>query len=60
VGGTRGTRGRGISVNRVLVRRPEDLGVCGRITLNWTLGRQGSMGRIGLYWLGIGSSGGLL
>jgi hypothetical protein len=38
----------------------EDLGVGGRITLRWTLGKQGSMGRIGFGWLGIGSSGGLV
>jgi hypothetical protein len=37
----------------------EDLGVGGRITLRWTLGRYGSMGRTGFSWLGIGSSGGL-
>jgi hypothetical protein len=36
----------------------EDLGVGGRITLKWTLGRQGSMGRTGFGWLRIGSSGG--
>jgi hypothetical protein len=38
----------------------EDLGVGGRITLKWTLGRQGSMGRTGFSWLRIGSGGGLL
>jgi hypothetical protein len=38
----------------------EDLGVGGRITLRWTLGRQGSMGRTGFGWLRSGSSGGLL
>jgi hypothetical protein len=38
----------------------EDLDVGGRITLSWTLGRQGSMGRIGFGWLRIGSNGGLL
>jgi hypothetical protein len=38
----------------------EDLGVGGRITLRWSLGRQGSMGRTGYSWLGIGSSSGLL
>jgi hypothetical protein len=32
----------------------EDLGVGGRITLRWTLGRQGSMGRTGLCCLMIG------
>jgi hypothetical protein len=36
----------------------EDLGVGGRITLRWTLGRQGSMGRTGFGWLRIESSGG--
>jgi hypothetical protein len=36
----------------------EDLGVSGRITLRWTLGRQGSMGLTGFIWLGIGSSDG--
>jgi hypothetical protein len=35
----------------------EDQGVGGRITLSWTLGRQGSMGRIGFGWLRIESSG---
>jgi hypothetical protein len=34
----------------------EDVGVGGRITLRWTLGRQGSMGRTGFSWLRIGSS----
>jgi hypothetical protein len=38
----------------------EDLGVGGRITLEWTLGRQESMGRNGFSWLQIGSSGGLV
>jgi hypothetical protein len=38
----------------------EDLGVCGRITLSWTLGRQGSMWRTGFSWLRIESSGGIL
>jgi hypothetical protein len=36
----------------------EDLGVSGRITLSWSLGRWGSMGRTGFRWLKIGSSGG--
>jgi hypothetical protein len=51
---------------RVLVGRPkardhwEDLGVGWRLTLKWTLGRYGSMGRTGFGWLRIGSSGGLL
>jgi hypothetical protein len=35
----------------------EDLGVGVRITLSWTLGRQGSMGRTGFGWLRIGSNG---
>jgi hypothetical protein len=38
----------------------EDLGVGGRITLNWTLRRKGSMGPNGFGWLKIGSNGGLL
>jgi len=38
----------------------EDLGIGGRITLRWTLGRQGSIERIGFGWLGIGSGGELL
>jgi hypothetical protein len=38
----------------------EDLGIGGRITLRWALGRQGSMGRTGFGWLRIGSSGGIL
>jgi hypothetical protein len=38
----------------------EDLGIGGRITLIWTLGRWRSMGRTGFIWLRIGSSGGLL
>jgi hypothetical protein len=37
-----------------------DLGVGGRITLRWTLGRGGSMGGTGFGWLRIGSGGGLL
>jgi hypothetical protein len=35
----------------------KDLGVGGRITLRWVLGRLGSMGRNILGWLRIGSSG---
>jgi hypothetical protein len=35
----------------------EDLGVGGRITLKWTLGRWESMGRTGFGWLRIRSSG---
>jgi hypothetical protein len=38
----------------------EDLGLCGRITLRWTLGRQLSMERTGFSWFRIGSSDGLL
>jgi len=38
----------------------EDLGVGGRITLKWALGRKGSMWRTGFGWLRIRSSGGLL
>jgi hypothetical protein len=38
----------------------EDLGVDGRITLRWTLGRQGYMAHTGFGCLRIGSSGGLL
>jgi hypothetical protein len=37
-----------------------DIGVGGRITLRWTLGRQGSMVRTAFGWLRIGSNGGLL
>jgi hypothetical protein len=53
-------------VYRVLVGGPkgrdhwEDLGVVGRITLRWTLGRWGLMGRTGFGCLRIGSSGVLL
>jgi hypothetical protein len=38
----------------------EDLGAGGKITLSWTLGRQGSMGQTGFSWSRIGSSGGLV
>jgi hypothetical protein len=38
----------------------EDLGVSGRITLRWTLGRQVSIGQTGFSWLRIESRGGLL
>jgi hypothetical protein len=38
----------------------EDLRVGGRITLRWTLGRQGSMERTGFRWLRIGSNGDFL
>jgi hypothetical protein len=37
-----------------------DLDVGGRITLSWTLGRLGSMGRTGFSRLRIGYNGGLL
>jgi hypothetical protein len=37
-----------------------DLGISGRITLRWTLGRLGSMGQTGFGWLRIGSSSDLL
>jgi hypothetical protein len=53
----------GRGVYRVLVGRPEgkrSLGVGGRITLSWTLGRWGCMGRTGFNWLRTGSSGGIL
>jgi hypothetical protein len=40
--------------------RWEDLGIGRRITLRWTLGRCGSMGRNGFGWLRTESSGGLL
>jgi hypothetical protein len=33
----------------------KDLDIVGKITLKWTLVRQGSMGRIGFDWLRIGS-----
>jgi hypothetical protein len=36
------------------------LGVGGRITLRWALGRMGSMGRTGFGWFRIESSGRLL
>jgi hypothetical protein len=38
----------------------EDLCIGRMITLSWTSGRQGSMGRTGFSWLRIWSSGGLL
>jgi hypothetical protein len=58
--------GEGRCAYKVLVGGPkvrdhwEDLDVSGRITLRWTLGRYGSMGRTGFGWLRIGSSGGLV
>jgi hypothetical protein len=58
--------GEGRGVYRVLIGGPklrdhwEDLGVGGRITLRWALGRYGSMGRTGFRWLRIGSIGRLL
>jgi hypothetical protein len=65
LGGTCGTHGKGVFTGFWLggpkVRdHCEDLGVDGRITLRWALGRQGSMGRSGFDWLRIGSGGGLL
>jgi hypothetical protein len=38
----------------------EDLGVGGRVTFRWILGRWVSIGQTGFGWLRIGSSGGLL
>jgi hypothetical protein len=38
----------------------DELGVGGKITLRWTLGRLGSMGQTEFGWLRIGSGGGLL
>jgi hypothetical protein len=38
----------------------KDLGVVGRITLRWILGRQGRMRLTGFGWLKVGSSGRLL
>jgi hypothetical protein len=38
----------------------EDLGVGGRITLRWALGKKGPMGRTEFGWVTIESSGGLL
>jgi hypothetical protein len=38
----------------------EDLGIGGRITLRWTIGKQGLMGQTGFSWLRIGCSGRLL
>jgi hypothetical protein len=64
--GTCGTQGAGVRCLQGLVRKPEgkkqleDLGVGERITLRWTLERQGWMRRTGFGWLRIGSSGGLL
>jgi hypothetical protein len=51
--------GEGRGVYRVLIGRPEgknhweDLGVGGKITLRWTLGRYGSMRQNGFIWLRI-------
>jgi hypothetical protein len=36
----------------------DDLGLDGKITLSWTLGRWGPMGRTGFDWLRIGSMAG--
>jgi hypothetical protein len=58
--------GEGRGVYRVLVGGPkvrnywEDLGIGGRITLSWTLGRKGPMGRTGFGWLRKGFNSGLL
>jgi hypothetical protein len=58
--------GEGRGVYKVLVERPEGKRPLGRpwrrwrITLRWTIGRQGWMGRTGFNWLWIGSGGGLL
>jgi hypothetical protein len=52
MGGTCGMHGDGRGVYRVLVGRPEgkrpleDLGIGGRITLRWTLGKLESMGEL--------------
>jgi hypothetical protein len=58
VGGTCGTHGGGKRYLQGLGW--EDLGVRGRITLRWSLGRYRLMGRTGFSWLRIGSSGGLV
>jgi hypothetical protein len=67
VGGTCGTHGggerclQGFDWEASNVRDHwEDLGVGGRITLRWTLRRQGWNGQTGFGWFRIGSSGGLL
>jgi hypothetical protein len=58
--------GEGRGIYRVFVGKPEgkrpveELGVGGRITLSWTLGRWESIGRTGFVWLRIVSNGGLL
>jgi hypothetical protein len=58
--------GKGKVFTGLLLRGPkrssqwEDLGVGGKITLRWTLGKQGSMERTGFVWLRIGSGDGLL
>jgi hypothetical protein len=38
----------------------EDLGVDGKIILEWILGKQGGKLWTGFIWVGIGTSGGLL
>jgi hypothetical protein len=58
VGGTCGTHGFWLG-DRKVRDHCEDLDVGGRITLRWTLGRKGLMGRTGFGWLGVGSNGGL-
>jgi hypothetical protein len=65
VGGACGTHGEELFTGFWLGGRNgrdhcEDLGVDGRVTLSWTLGRQGSIGRTGFCWLRIGSSGELV
>jgi hypothetical protein len=62
--GTRMGEGRGVSgfwLGGPKARNHwEDLGVGGKITLKWTLGRWGSIRRTGFSWLRIRSSGGVL
>jgi hypothetical protein len=66
MGGTCRTHRKGRGVYRFLVGSPkvrdhlEDLGVGGRITLRWTLGRKGSMEQTGFGWFRVGTSVGLL
>jgi hypothetical protein len=54
-------KGKGFCLGSPKVRDHwEVIGVCGRITLSWALGRCESMGRTGYGWLRIGTSGGFL